>query len=196
MRSSAAFVALAIASVQAQTTNKNYTSELDMTIDPNSVAPTLRATWCQGQTNTCGLLCNNAADSNICTEADLKWNCTCSSNSSMPGIQYYKQTMPFYICTKLHEQCITANVGNQRGQESCNKDILALCATNDPPKGPVKDSGDASTTSSASAPTGSSDSGRNGPVTSTTSHAFAGPTLAPVGSGAFVAAMGMMAYML
>lgn len=42
MRFSAAFVALAAASVQAQTNQYNYTSELDMTIDPNSVSQTER----------------------------------------------------------------------------------------------------------------------------------------------------------
>ncbi|KAG5979570.1 hypothetical protein E4U55_005015 [Claviceps digitariae] len=198
MRSAAAFVALAVASAHAQasTPSYNFTSELDITIDPNSVTQTNRAIWCQGQTNTCGLLCNNNAETNTCSETDLKWNCTCASNSSMPGIQYYKQTMPFYICMELFSQCITANAGNQRGQDVCTKSINALCATNDPPKAPVSDSdngGDSPAPSSATpTPSGSGDA----KVTSTTSHGFAGPTLAPVGHGAFAAAMGLMAFML
>ncbi|KAG6000095.1 hypothetical protein E4U21_005819 [Claviceps maximensis] len=199
MRSAAVFVALAVASAQAQTktetTAYNFTSELDMTIDPNSVSQTNRAIWCQGQTNTCGLLCNNNAETNTCSETDLKWNCSCASNSSTPGIQYYKQTMPFYICMELFSQCITTNAGNQRGQDVCTKNINALCATSDPPKAPVSDSDSGDSPAASSAAPTSSGSG-DAKVTSTTSHAFAGPTMAPVGHGAFAAAVGLMAYML
>ncbi|KAG6019121.1 hypothetical protein E4U41_003388 [Claviceps citrina] len=199
MRSAAAFVALAVASAHAQTSNYNFTSELDMTIDPNTVTQANRAIWCQGQTNTCGLLCNDNAETNTCSETDLKWNCTCAANSSMPGIQYYKQTMPFYICMELFSQCITTNAGNSRGQDVCTHNINALCAKYDPPKVAVSDSGsgDSSTPSGAAQPTSSGGSGSgDAKVTSTTSHGFAGPTLAPVGHGAFAAAMGLMAYML
>ncbi|KAG6029788.1 hypothetical protein E4U19_005832 [Claviceps sp. Clav32 group G5] len=199
MRASAAFVALAAASAHAQTANYNFTSELDMMIDPNTVTQTNRAIWCQGQTNTCDLLCNNNAESNTCSTTDLKWSCSCASNSSMPGIQYYKQTMPFYICMELFSQCITTNAGNARGQDVCTKNINALCATHDPPKAPVVDSGsgDAPASTGAAQPTSSGGSGSgDSKVTSTTSHAFAGPTMAPVGHGAFAAAMGLMAMML
>ncbi|QPH00149.1 hypothetical protein C2857_003422 [Epichloe festucae Fl1] len=222
MRTAAAFVALAVATAHAQTNNNyTFTSELDMVIDPNTVPQTQRgmqaiasvlgatfalsslkqpcnfhpAIWCQGQTNTCGLLCNNNADSNTCSETDLKWKCTCASNSSMPGIQYYKQTMPFYICAELFSQCITANIGDSRGQDVCSKNINALCAKHDPPKAPVSDSGSGdSSTSSATTTTAPSASGSGDTkVTTTSSRAFAGPTMAP---GAFAAAMGLMAYVL
>ncbi|EFY89763.1 PCI domain-containing protein [Metarhizium acridum CQMa 102] len=173
MRFSTAFAALAIASAQAQTptTNYNYTSELDMTIDPNTVIPTLRATWCQGQINTCRLLCNDDASVNDCTVSTLKWNCTCTSNSSTPGIQYYQQTMPFYICQELFSQCITTNAAGGGGVASSS-----------------------TATTGASQP--SKTSGSSTQVTSTSSKGLAGPTLAPVGNGAFVAAMGLMAYLL
>ncbi|OAQ72856.1 PCI domain-containing protein [Pochonia chlamydosporia 170] len=194
MRFSAALVALAAASAQAQT-KYNYTSELDMTIDPNTVPQTERATWCQGQTNTCRLLCNADAAVNSCSESTLKWNCTCSSNSSTPGIQYYKQTMPFYICQALFSQCITTNAGNAQGQDVCNNNIKPLCAKNDPPKSPIGDSsGGSSSTTDASKPTQTG--GSNTQVTTTSSKGLAGPTMAPVGNGVFVAAMGLMAYML
>ncbi|KAG8416777.1 hypothetical protein J3459_013654 [Metarhizium acridum] len=201
MRFSTAFAALAIASAQAQTptTNYNYTSELDMTIDPNTVIPTLRATWCQGQINTCRLLCNDDASVNDCTVSTLKWNCTCTSNSSTPGIQYYQQTMPFYICQELFSQCITTNAGNAQGQDNCNNKIKPLCAKLDPPKSPVADSGSgdgSSSTATTGASQPSKTSGSSTQVTSTSSKGLAGPTLAPVGNGAFVAAMGLMAYLL
>lgn len=170
-----------------------------MTIDPNTVSQTQRATWCQGQTNTCNLLCNANSESNSCSETDLKWKCTCASNSSTPGIQYYKQTMPFYICQTLFSQCIQKNAGDQRGQDTCTKNIQALCATYDPPKAPVQDSGSNSPSptnggSSTAAPTASSTG--DSKVTSTSSHGLAGPTLAPVGNGALVAAVGLVAYLL
>ncbi|GAB0134591.1 hypothetical protein EsDP_00002956 [Epichloe bromicola] len=199
MRTAAAFVALAVATAHAQTNNNyTFTSELDMVIDPNTVPQAQRAVWCQGQTNTCGLLCNNNADANTCSATDLKWKCTCASNSSMPGVQYYKQTMPFYICTELFSQCITANIGNSRGQDVCTKNINALCAKNDPPKAPVSDSGSGDSSTSSSATTTPAAAGPSGSgdtkVTTTSSHAFAGPTLAPRAFAA--AAMGLMAYVL
>lgn len=101
--------------------------------------------------------------------------------------------MPFYICMELFSQCITANAGNQRGQDVCTKNINALCATNDPPKAPVPENGSGDAPATSATPTSS---GSGPQVTSTTSHAFAGPTMAPVGHGAFAAAVGLMAFML
>ncbi|GAO15908.1 hypothetical protein UVI_02039330 [Ustilaginoidea virens] len=139
MRVAVAFVALAVASAQAQA-SYNYTSELDMTIDPNTVSQTQRG-----------------------------------------------------------NQCIQKNAGDQRGQDTCTKNIQALCATYDPPKAPVQDSGSNSPSptnggSSTAAPTASSTG--DSKVTSTSSHGLAGPTLAPVGNGALVAAVGLVAYLL
>jgi hypothetical protein len=105
--------------------------------------------------------------------------------------------MPFYICQALFSQCITANAGNAQGQDVCTNNIKPLCATIDPPKSPISDSGSgdgSSTTSGASKPTQTT--GGSNQVSTTSSKAFAGPTLAPVGNGAFIAAMGLMAYML
>ncbi|OAA49432.1 PCI domain-containing protein [Metarhizium rileyi] len=195
MRFSAAFVALAVASAQAQTpTNYNYTSELDMTIDPNSVSQTDRATWCQGQTNTCSLLCNRDASVNECVESTLKWNCTCGSNSSTPGIQYYKQTIPFYTCEKLYSQCITETAQKNTDQAPCTNNIKPLCAKLDQPKSPISDGSASSTATDASQPSKTSSSTTQ--MATTSSKALAGPTLTPVANGAFAAAMGLMAYLL
>lgn len=106
--------------------------------------------------------------------------------------------MPFYICEAVFSQCITANANNAQGQDICNNKVKPLCATQSPPKNPVADSGDGSSSSTsatgASKPTGTS--GGNTQVTTTSSHGLAGPTLAPLGGSAFAAAMGLMAYML
>lgn len=119
----------------------------------------------------------------------------------MPGIQYYRQTMPTYICQELFDQCIKANVGNQDGQKGCTNNISALCAKIDPPSAAVSDPGSASSSASSSAgpsATASSPSSAatGNKVSSTSSRALAGPTAAPVGNGALVAAMGLVAYIL
>ncbi|CAM1507152.1 Fc.00g067930.m01.CDS01 [Cosmosporella sp. VM-42] len=199
MRSSLALLTFAAALVSAQA--QNYTSELDMTIDPGTVPQQTRATWCQAQTNTCELLCGNDTGDNSCTESDLSWECTCSSNSSAPGLQYYTQTVPTFICNELFSQCITSNANSQRGQESCTDNIHDLCGTVNPPKNAITDGGEsttagtattaAATESGTSSATGTADS-----VTSTSSDGLAAPTMVPAGKGAAALAIGILAYLV
>ncbi|KAJ6445726.1 chromatin structure-remodeling complex protein RSC7 [Purpureocillium lavendulum] len=194
MRASAALVAFAAAAVSAQ---QNYTSELDMKIDPNSVEIQTRAQWCQAQTNTCNLLCNKDTDKNSCAQEDLQYECTCASNSSMPGLQYYTQTLPTFICETLFGQCNVQNAGNADGQKACKTNIKDLCGKNDPPKAPVADS--SSSASGSASPTASGSASATGTKGSTTSTStgLAAPTMAPVGNGAAaVAAVGLLAYFL
>ncbi|KAH7270285.1 uncharacterized protein BKA55DRAFT_683346 [Fusarium redolens] len=202
MRSSFALLAMAISAVSAQSV-KDYKSSLDMTIDPNIVDLATRSSWCGAQQNTCDALCNDDTNSNKCTENDLKWECTCSSNSSTPGLQYYTQTMPTFICQELFSQCISQNTGSQSGQRECTSKIDDKCAKQNPPKDVVSDDGDdttstASDTATTSATRASSEAtGTAESVTSTTSDGFAAPTMAPAGRGAAAAvALGMLAYLI
>ncbi|KAF4955899.1 hypothetical protein FGADI_4294 [Fusarium gaditjirri] len=194
---------MAVSAVSAQSV-QNYKSSLDMTIDPNTVDLATRSSWCGAQQNTCDALCKDDTNENKCTENDLKWECTCSSNSSTPGLQYYTQTMPTFICEELFSQCISQNTGSQSGQRECTSKIENKCAKQNPPKDVVSDDDDDDTTSTASdmattsatrassAATGTAES-----VTSTTSDAFAAPTMAPAGRGAAAAAaLGMLAYLI
>ncbi|KND90150.1 hypothetical protein TOPH_05131 [Tolypocladium ophioglossoides CBS 100239] len=196
MRVSAALVVFATAAVSAQ---QNYTSDLDMKIDPNSVPVQTRATWCQAQTNTCGLLCGLNTKKNSCALVDLSFQCTCTSNNSMPGLQYYTQTMPSFICETLFSQCNTQQVGNADGQKACTDNIQKLCGQNASPKAPVSDGGDgdsSSTPSGTPKPT-SSNTGSGSSATSTTSKGLAAPTMVPGGNGAAAAAaIGFLAYLL
>ncbi|KAK7421087.1 hypothetical protein QQX98_002445 [Neonectria punicea] len=199
MRFSLALVAVAAAAVSAQT--QNYTSSLDMTIDPGTVEQRDRASWCQAQTNTCDLLCDDATNDNSCTQSDLSWECTCSSNSSTPGLQYYTQTVPTFICEELYSQCIATNAGSASGQKECTKNIKDLCATQNPPEASDDDESSSITeteTATASATQSSSDSTATADsVTSTSSDGFAAPTMAPAGRGAAAAvAIGMLAYLV
>ncbi|KAL7788663.1 hypothetical protein V8C37DRAFT_234461 [Trichoderma ceciliae] len=202
MRSSAIFVAIAAAAVSAQV--PTYKSSLNMTIDPGSVAQQQRAVWCQAQTNTCQVLCDNNADQNDCNQATLSYDCTCASNSSAPGLQYYTQTLPTFICEQLFSNCIQTNAGNQDGQDQCKTNIQKLCATRNPPTLAEISSMDATTaapkTTSKSPSTGATttaDSTASSTAQSTSSSALAAATLGPAGSGAFaLAAAGLMAYVL
>ncbi|KAF4498195.1 PCI domain containing protein [Fusarium agapanthi] len=203
MRSSFALLAMAVSAVSAQTTVQNYKSSLDMTIDPNTVDLATRSSWCGAQQNTCDALCKDDTNENKCTEDDLKWECTCSSNSSTPGLQYYTQTMPTFICEELFSQCISQNTGSQSGQRDCTSKIEDKCAKQSPPKDVVSDDDDdtsstATNTATTSATRASSEAtGTAESVTSTTSDAFAAPTMAPAGRGAAAAvALGMLAYII
>ncbi|KAF4982092.1 hypothetical protein FDECE_17577 [Fusarium decemcellulare] len=206
MRASFALFAMAAAAVSAQTTIQTYNSSLDMTIDPGTVDIDTRSDWCNGQEDTCDTLCEDDTKSNDCFPETLKWDCTCSSNSSTPGLQFYTQTMPTFICQTLFAQCIAENTSSQRGQRECKTKINELCATQGPPKNVSSDDDDddddstttatdtatAAATSSASDATGTADA-----VSTSTSDAFAAPTMAPAGKGAAAAvALGMLAYLV
>ncbi|EGU79186.1 hypothetical protein FOQG_07475 [Fusarium oxysporum f. sp. raphani 54005] len=202
MRSSFALLAMAVSAVSAQSV-KDYKSSLDMTIDPNTVDLATRSSWCGAQQNTCDALCKDDTNENKCTENDLKWECTCSSNSSTPGLQYYTQTMPTFICQELFSQCISQNTGSQSGQRECTSKIDDKCAKQNPPKDVVSDdNGDTTSTASDTATTSatrasSAATGTAESVTSTTSDGFAAPTMAPAGRGAAAAvALGMLAYLI
>ncbi|KAG5657148.1 hypothetical protein KAF25_001737 [Fusarium avenaceum] len=202
MRSSFALLAMAISAVSAQSV-KTYKSSLDMTIDPNAVDIATRSDWCGAQINTCDTLCKDDTNSNDCSETDLKWECTCSSNSSVPGIQYYTQTMPTFICQQLFSQCITENTSSQQGQRDCKSNIEAKCAKQNPPKNVASNDDDDSTTTASNSATSSATksssdaTGTAESVSTTTSDAFAAPTMAPAGRGAAAAvALGMLAYLI
>lgn len=151
----------------------------------------------------------------LCQQETLKYDCKCASNSSAPGLQYYTETLPTFICKELFGQCIAAHPNDADGQNACTKDIDDKCATQNPPKEPVGggsssdgDDDDDDTTSSATSarpaqtpqPSGSGSGNDNEPednVTTTSSDGLAAPTLVPGANGvAAVAAIGVLAYLI
>ncbi|EHK45288.1 uncharacterized protein TrAtP1_003557 [Trichoderma atroviride] len=206
MRSSAIFVAIAATAVSAQGTVPTYKSSLNMTIDPNTVAQQQRAVWCQGQTNTCQVLCDNNTDQNDCNQAQLTFDCTCASNNSAPGLQYYTQTLPTFICQQLFSSCIQSNAGNADGQDECKSKIQKLCATQNPPtiaeiskqaEASTAAATTASTSSAGHASTTSAEQSASSSASSTSSKGAAAATMAPAGAGVFaMAAAGLAAYAL
>ena len=140
------------------------------------------------------------SDIQLHLQTDLSWKCTCSSNSSAPGLQYYTQTVPTFICNELYSQCITANVNSQRGQDSCTENIHDLCGTINPPKSAITD-GDSTTTGTDTATATATESGSGSSatadsVTSTSSDGLAAPTMVPAGKGAAALAIGILAYLV
>ncbi|KAJ2979488.1 hypothetical protein NQ176_g3225 [Zarea fungicola] len=191
------FAAAGAATAQVQ----NYTSSLDMTIDPNQVSAQDRAQWCSAETNSCSELCSNTDTKNECSSTTLTYSCICGSNSSAPGLQYYAQTMPTFICLKLFDLCNAQNVGNARNQEACKTNIMSLCGTQDPTKA-TKNSASSSSASSGASSTAtpqatSQTSSGSTPASTSSSKGIAAPTMA-AGQGivAAAAAIGVFAYLV
>ncbi|KAI6785972.1 uncharacterized protein J7T54_006311 [Emericellopsis cladophorae] len=122
----------AAAAVTAQLADQSYDSSLDMTIDSNSIEASQKATWCRAQTDTCDTLCDDDVSANNCDYTTIEYECKCASNDSTPGLQWYTQSMPTFICETLTDRCITENVRNQTGQTACRENIQSECGTLDP----------------------------------------------------------------
>lgn len=125
----------------------------------------------------------------------MTYDCKCGGNSSAPGLQYYTQTMPTFICQTHMSQCIEQNVGSQNGQKACKKDIGDLCATANPPTpGDNDDTEDEEPTETDSAATTGADkpSATGDSAASTTTSDSLGATAAPQAMGA-LAALGLVA---
>ncbi|OLN97007.1 hypothetical protein CCHL11_02254 [Colletotrichum chlorophyti] len=194
MRTSFALLALsAAASVSAQ--RKIYVaSDLQ---NPGAIDISLRSAWCTGERNTCGALCDRAT-TNDCDVTTLEYSCICS-NGTAPGLEYYDQSMPSFICMQAFSECNTANVGNRDGQENCTTSIKDQCGTLNATE--VHATSAAATTTTA-APTGTGTGSANTAATtapsSSSSSAFAAPTANPAryGNAAAIAAIGLFAYLL
>lgn len=100
--------------------------------------------------------------------------------------------MPTFICQELFNECIADNVGNADDQKACKTNIQDLCGTVPPVK--ASDGGDSTGTATGTAqPSNTAEAtGKDKGGSTSTSKAFAAPTLAPIGHAA-VAAIGMLA---
>ncbi|ESZ93910.1 hypothetical protein SBOR_5703 [Sclerotinia borealis F-4128] len=117
-----------VALVAAQDGGTTYNS----TIDPATVPAPTRSQWCSGEISTCGTLCSGNYDANTCDTETLNYTCTCSSNQSSPGLQYYTQTMPTFICQQVHNNCIVAGENDAAAQKVCNENEKTNCGHLDP----------------------------------------------------------------
>ncbi|KAA8567346.1 hypothetical protein EYC84_010374 [Monilinia fructicola] len=128
-------------------------NDANNTIDPNTVDPSLRSQWCTGEINTCGTLCSGDYDSNTCDTSTLNYTCTCSSNGSTPGLQYYLQTMPTFICARRSTRTVLPQERTTPPrQKLCTQAETKNCGKLDPDKYvPAATSSAASSSASATA---------------------------------------------
>ncbi|GKT40190.1 uncharacterized protein ColSpa_00371 [Colletotrichum spaethianum] len=195
MRTSFAVLALsAVAAVSAQ--RKVFTAA-----DINVAALTVnqKANWCIAERNTCKVLCQPNPTTNDCDSGTLQYSCLCS-NGSAPGLEYYEQTMPTFICNQAFEDCIAANVGDKNGQDNCTTSIKSQCGTIDAQANEASGTTTSAAAATTAAPTGtgSAASAATTAPSSSSSSAWAAPTANPAryGNAAAVAAIGLFAYML
>ncbi|RMD42107.1 hypothetical protein DV735_g2980, partial [Chaetothyriales sp. CBS 134920] len=101
---------------------------LSQSVDPDSVPLATRAQWCQSQITQCPLIClqtkgNSAGtEANDCDPDTLTYNCICS-NGIAPNASEYSQTLPYYICTEVNNQCVAnCGIGNNECASSCRED--------------------------------------------------------------------------
>ena len=122
-------------------------------IDPNTVLASTRSQWCSGEINTCGTLCAGDYDANTCNPDTLTYNCICSSNGSAPGLQYYTQSMPTYICEQVFANCIAAGENDAAAQKVCRENEAKNCGKLDPDKYVAGSSASASSSDAPPTPT-------------------------------------------
>merc|ERR1711939_924261 len=59
-------------------------------------------------------------------------NSSIDANSSEPGLIYYQNTMPTFICEEIYKDCKEANVGVSSAQAQCDAAEKANCGHLDP----------------------------------------------------------------
>lgn len=176
----------------------------NFTINPGTVKPSDRADWCNAEYNSCGKLCGGNPTANDCDVDTLKYECTCA-NGTAPGLEYYIQTIPTFICEQAFSECVAANTASAKAQDECKANIKSKCGTLDPSKVQLGGGSSSDTTSSSagSTPTtqaaGASSSKAAGQsvASSSSSHAAAAPTnAAAIGNGVAMVAAGVFAVLL
>ncbi|KAI5921710.1 hypothetical protein F4810DRAFT_712328 [Camillea tinctor] len=191
---SRSFVLVALSAlnlVSAQSTS-NSTFKIS---DPSSISLSLRVSWCQGQTDSCGTLCGTAI-TNDCSTTDLNFDCVCQGGNE-PDMNPYMNTMPWYVCTELRDECITANENNAAGQRNCTTSIGDKCGTENVADHAGEGSVSSSTTTSAtSTATAAASSAASSSSTANAAPAMATANIHYLGNGAAAVAVGLLAYAL
>ncbi|RGB24930.1 hypothetical protein C1646_659615 [Rhizophagus diaphanus] len=107
-------------------------------LDPSTVDPATKATWCNNQIASCTNICwDNGYDAttNFCQPDTLQYDCVCS-NGVRPNATEYTQTIPYFTCTADQQACINkCNPTTPTCVSACN---TGNCGATAPkaPKGP------------------------------------------------------------
>ncbi|KAI2614369.1 uncharacterized protein GGS25DRAFT_517218 [Hypoxylon fragiforme] len=167
-------------------------SNSTFTIDPSLVTTPDKVTWCQGQQDSCGTLCGSPTVNN-CDTNTLNFQCVCQGGNE-PDLNVYMNTMPWFVCERLQQNCITATENNAAGQKNCTSTFGDKCGT-EVVADHAGEGASSGTSSSSAAP--SATSGSSSAATSSTSQGAAVPThIQHLGNGAAAVALGLFAYML
>ncbi|KAM0599783.1 hypothetical protein ACHAPN_000822 [Verticillium nonalfalfae] len=177
--------------------------------DINNISDNERTSWCSGQRNVCDELCNPAPTNN-CDYQTLQYECLCS-NGTAPGLQYYSDSLPTYICNRVFSECNAAAVGNANAQKTCLEQRDSVCGADVLQNAFANAGKSASTTATTSASpstsaasetsSGATDaattagSADGASETTTTGDSFAAPTAAPM-FGAAAIAVAALAYVV
>ncbi|KAK0729116.1 hypothetical protein B0T21DRAFT_403067 [Apiosordaria backusii] len=185
MRQSILFAALsAVTAVVAQ--NQNFT------IDISKVEPAQKSQWCNAQFNSCGRLCFGSVQKNDCESADLSYECICS-NGTAPGLDYYAQTLPSFICLEAFSQCTQANAGGSATElKKCETTYKDNCGTLDPSKAQAS-GGSSDDETTTTAPSGTQGAAATNAPSTSTSQAAAPTNFAHLGNGVAAVAAGVFA---
>ncbi|RYP38960.1 hypothetical protein DL768_010743 [Monosporascus sp. mg162] len=164
----------------------------------------LSLVYAQAQSNSTFTLPNpgevdlGRATTNDCDVNTLDFSCVCSNGES-PDFNQYRDTIPFFVCMQLFEDCIESNPDDARAQENCTTTYNDNCGTEDSADAAQIDTqtSTSSATSSATAPPETSSAGSEDATTTSDSGAM--PTNMPIqhiGNGIAAVAVGVFAYML
>ncbi|KAK0391637.1 hypothetical protein NLU13_1136 [Sarocladium strictum] len=141
LRSSALAVAMAFAAI----------AHADYNIDPESVPLSKRQQWCQSETSTCPIICQQVEPRttlvNDCEPETLTYGCLCGNNKR-PNMTEYTLTLPFFVCQEWGNQCVTACNGNNACASACREDHP--CGASDPAKQTPSTTGTSTTKPTAS----------------------------------------------
>ncbi|KAK4205264.1 hypothetical protein QBC40DRAFT_344795 [Triangularia verruculosa] len=186
MRQSILFAALsAVAAVVAQ--NQNFT------IDISKVSPSTKSAWCNAQFNSCGALCFGSLKKNDCQASDLTYECVCS-NGTAPGLDYYLQTIPTFICNEAFSQCTQERQGGSAAElKKCTTDIRDNCGTLDTADAKPEGSDDSDDKATTTGPSGTQGAAETNAPSTSTSQAAAPTNFAQIGNGVAAVAAGVFA---
>ncbi|KAK6219433.1 hypothetical protein LQW54_002165 [Pestalotiopsis sp. IQ-011] len=131
------------------------TVRADYYIDPDSVSLSIRTTWCQQETTTCPLICDQVEPgttlTNTCDPKTLTYGCLCGNNLQ-PNISEYSLTLPYFTCTEWGNQCVKACGSDSGCASSCREDHP--CGAQDPQKANTTSTGTATATGTSTSSTG------------------------------------------
>ncbi|KAJ5491473.1 hypothetical protein N7539_003040 [Penicillium diatomitis] len=113
-------VLLSAVAATALAQNSTYSYTFPQGFNLGEVDATTKSNWCEGQRNTCPLICGGAASQNTCDSSSLQFSCVCVDGSH-PNVTEYQTTIPFYVCNANIGQCLSNNAGQLDAQEACKQ---------------------------------------------------------------------------